>query len=333
TKGNPVTPLEAALDLQRSFYENSKRNRFIRQLIEATTDKTRTLNDPDILSSLRPIILPDWTLHEVGDNNLRILYKIVQDIIHRVNQSDQQPPIGQFEKCCFTEYFVQLFLLYSNPLEFIRELLEKLSDSVISRDIMIFAPSLTFSIPFRDTFIQLKKHPSRHELARFSNELIRQAHNSHSLQVPLIEPVISHSGNTANDTTASNGNRFTDPIRQFNSYHRASGSTSCSSDSLRYLQQGARPKRTVLANQQDISSQKRLMARPSCGDHQAGGAHNRSDLEVSGINQNFLSKHSTDGSLLIELKRRAQEKEEKKTQRIEALTEEVQGLRIENREL
>ncbi|WP_257282476.1 CHY zinc finger protein [Endozoicomonas sp. ISHI1] len=338
TRGNPVTPLEVALDLQRSFYENSERNRFIKQLIEATTDKTRTLNDPDMLSALRPIIPPDRPLPKAGDNNLKILYKIVKDIINRLNQSDHQPPIGEFEKCCFTEYFVQLFLLYSNPLESIRKLLEKISDSVISRDIMIHASSFTFSVSFRDTFIQFEQHPSFHELERLSNQLMRQSRTSHSvrehsLQLPLVEPVISHSDNSSNDTTASNRYRFTDSIQPVNSYRSPSVSVANDFPSHRYLQQGARPKRTVLANQQNVSSQKRLKARPSYGDHQANKAHNRSDLEVSGINQNFLSKYSTDGSLLIELKRRAQEKEEKKRQQIEALTEEVQGLRIENREL
>ncbi|WP_257274700.1 hypothetical protein, partial [Endozoicomonas sp. SESOKO4] len=338
TRGNPVTPLEVALDLQRSFYENSERNRFIKQLIEATTDKTRTLNDPDMLSALRPIIPPDRPLPKAGDNNLKILYKIVKDIINRLNQSDHQPPIGEFEKCCFTEYFVQLFLLYSNPLESIRKLLEKISDSVISRDIMIHASSFTFSVSFRDTFIQFEQHPSFHELERLSNQLMRQSRTSHSvrehsLQLPLVKPVIGHSDNSSNDTTASNRYRFTDSIQPVNSYRSPSVSIANDFPSHRYLQQGARPKQTVLANQQNVSSQKRLKARPSYGDHQANKANNRSDLEVSGINQNFLSKHSTDGSLLIELKRRAQEKEEKKRQQIEALTEEVQGLRIENREL
>ncbi|WP_257280390.1 CHY zinc finger protein [Endozoicomonas sp. ISHI1] len=336
--GNPVTPLEAILELQRSFKEHSLRNRFIEQLIEATSDKTRNLNDPDILSSLQPIIPPDRTLPEAGDNNLRILYKIVQDIIHRVNQSGQQPPIGAFEKCCFAEYFVQLFLLYSNPLESIRELLVKLSDSAIIGDILIHAQSLTFSISFRDTFIQLKQHPSLRELVRLSNELTRQAHTFHSLQkpsrqVPLIAPEISHSDNTSNDTTASNRNRFTDSIQQVNSSHSASGGCSPDLPMDRYLQQGARPKRRALANQQNASSQKQLKERPLYGDHQANKAHNRSDFEVLEINQNVSSKHSTDDSLPIEFKRHAQDKEEKKRQQIEELAEEIEGLRIKNRAL
>uniref|UniRef100_UPI002148DFBD hypothetical protein n=1 Tax=Endozoicomonas sp. SESOKO3 TaxID=2828744 RepID=UPI002148DFBD len=251
-RGNPVTPLEAILELQRSVKKNSLRNRFIKQLIEATSDKTRTLNDPDILFSLQPIIPPARALPETGVNNLRILYKIVQDIIRRINQSDQQTLIGQFEKYCFIEYFLQLFLLYSNPLEPIRELLGKISDSVISRDIVIHAQTLTLPISFRDAFIELEQHPSRHESAHLSNELIRRTHTFHSsLKVPLIAPVISHSDNTANATTASNAIRFTDSIRQVNGSHSASGSGCCSPDfpTDRYLQQGARPKRRALANQ------------------------------------------------------------------------------------
>ncbi|WP_257280391.1 CHY zinc finger protein [Endozoicomonas sp. ISHI1] len=185
---------------------------------------------------------------------------------------------------------------------------------------------------------QLKQHPSLRELVRLSNELTRQAHTFHSLQkpslqVPLIAPEISHSDNTSNDTTASNRNRFNDSIQQVNSSHSASGGCSPDLPMDRYLQQGARPKRRALANQQNASSQKQLKERPLYGDHQANKAHNRSDFEVSGINQNFLSKHSTDDSLPIELKRHAQEKEKKKRQQIEELAEEVEGLRIKNRAL
>ncbi|WP_422139745.1 RING finger and CHY zinc finger domain-containing protein [Endozoicomonas sp. ALC020] len=179
TSGNTVTPLEAILKLQRSFYENSTRNRFIEQLIEATSDQTRTLDDFNILSELQPIIATDRSMPEANDNNLMILYKIVQDFINRFNQSDQQPSIGHFEKSCFTEYFVQLLLLYSNPVESIRELLGKMSDSVIRHDIMNSAQSLTFSTPFHAILIQLEQHPSFHELEGLSNELIRQAPGSH----------------------------------------------------------------------------------------------------------------------------------------------------------
>ncbi|WOG27560.1 RING finger and CHY zinc finger domain-containing protein [Endozoicomonas sp. 8E] len=173
TQGNTVTPLEAILKLQRSFYENSTRNRFIEQLIEATSDQSRTLDNLNIPSERQPMIPPDRSMPEAGDNNLMILYKIVQDIINRFNQSDPQPSIGHFEKSCFTEYLVQLLLLYSNPLESIRELLGKISDSVIRHDIMISAQSLTFSTPFRAILIQLDQHPSFHELERLSNELIK----------------------------------------------------------------------------------------------------------------------------------------------------------------
>ncbi|WOG27572.1 hypothetical protein [Endozoicomonas sp. 8E] len=345
TLGITVTPLEAILQLQRSFDENSTRNQFIKQLIEATSDQTRTLDDFNIPSELQPITPPDRALPEVADNNLMILYKIVLNIIHRVNQSDQQPPIGHFEQCCFTEYFVKLFLLYSNPLESIRELLGKISDPGISRDIMISAQSFTFSISFRDTFIQLNEHPSRRELVRLSNELIKQAHTfdslqvpslqahslqayslqahslqahslqAHSLQAPFVEPVSSHSDITFNTTTANNGNTLTNSSQPVNSYHSASGSN----DSLpglaadRYLQQGARPKLPSLAGPQNASFQKRSQTRRSHGYHQSSRADDRSDLEELGIDPNFLSKHSTDGSILVELKRRAQEKRKKKT--------------------
>ncbi|WP_257276346.1 RING finger domain-containing protein, partial [Endozoicomonas sp. SESOKO4] len=237
TKGNPVTPLEAALDLQRSFYENSKRNRFIKQLIEATTDKTRTLNDPDKLSALRPIIPPDRPLPKAGDNNLDILYKIVQDIIHRVNQSDQQPPIGQFEKYCFIEYFVQLFLFYSNPLELIRHLLGQISDSAVTHEIIIAAQSLKSASSFSNTFMQFHQHPSFHELQHFLNEGLIQLHTDPSPR----EPEISSTG-------------------QVHSFDSASGSG--------YSQQGARPKRRAHNHQPNVLRQKGLKTRQSCDNHQ-----------------------------------------------------------------
>ncbi len=335
TAGNTVTPLEAILHLQRSFDENSTRNQFIRQLIEATSDQTRILDDFNNPSELQPIAPPDWALPEAADSNLMILYKIVLDIIHRVNQSDQQPPIGNFEKCCFTEYFVQLFLLCSNPLVPIRELLGKISDSGISRDIMISAQSFTFSISFRDIFIQLNQHPSRLELVRLSNELIKQAHTiellqmpslqasslhasslkASSLQAPFTEPVISQRDIAFKTTTANNGNMLTHSIQQVNSYHNASRSTDSAPGLAtdRYLQQGARPKLPALAGPQNASFQRRSQTRHSHGHHQSNWADDRSDLEELGIDQNFLIKHSIDNSILVDLKRRAQEKEKKKT--------------------
>ncbi|WP_252179303.1 hypothetical protein [Endozoicomonas sp. 4G] len=256
--GETVTPLEAILQLQRSFNEDSLRNRFLEQLIEATSDETRTLNDPDILSSLQPMIPPDWSLPEAGNNNLMILHKIVLNIIHRVNQSDRQPPIGQFEKRCLTEYFVQLFLLYSNPLESICELLRAIPDPVIIRDILMFAPSLTFSIPFRDTLTQLELHPSSNELMRFSNRLC-------TLLLPCIpteEPsaqgsVARNNDNTSNEIIADNANTFTDSFRQVDSGQNASGVSASSPGSTtdRYLQSGARPKQCTRAGRQKNSGQ------------------------------------------------------------------------------
>ncbi|WP_448215529.1 CHY zinc finger protein [Endozoicomonas sp. 2B-B] len=303
TSGNSVTPLEAILKLQRSFYENSTRNRFIEQLIEATSVQTRTLDTVNILSERQPMIPPDRSMPEAGDNNLMILYKIVQDIINRFNQSVQQPSLGHFEKSCLTEYFVQLLLLYSNPLESIRELLEKISDSVIRRDIMIFAQSFTFSIPFRETLIQLEQHPSFHELERLSNELMRQAPASRILQEPSLV-----------NSTGSTGSSPVLPA-------------------YRYLQQGARPKLSDPGDQQNASSQKRFQTGSSYGNHLTNGAHNRSDLEASGINQNFSTKHSTDDSLLVGLKGRAQEKKEKKRQQTKELTEQAQELPLEKQSL
>ncbi|WP_257274178.1 CHY zinc finger protein [Endozoicomonas sp. SESOKO4] len=191
SRGNPVTPIEAVLQLQRSFKENSSRNRFIEQLIEATSDKTRTLNDLDMLS-LQPMP-PDRVLPQ-ADNNLRILYKILLDIIHGANQYDQQPPIGQFEKCCFTEFFAHLFLIYSNPLELIRNLLGEISDLATRHDVMINEQSLTFPTCFLDTFIQFHQHPSFHELKHFVNKLLTQVPApDHSLLVdqPYSQPSLS----------------------------------------------------------------------------------------------------------------------------------------------
>ncbi|WP_422474615.1 RING finger domain-containing protein [Endozoicomonas sp. ALB032] len=143
--GNTVTPLEAILALPRSSHEHSTRNRFIGQLIEAAGNK-------------RQMILSD----------------IVLDIIHKVNQSHQQPQIGDFEKGCFTEYFIQLFLLHSNPVERIRNLLEEISDLAIRNEIINNAQSLTLPTSFLDTLKQFNQHSSFHELMRLSNELRMQ---------------------------------------------------------------------------------------------------------------------------------------------------------------
>ncbi|WOG27570.1 RING finger domain-containing protein [Endozoicomonas sp. 8E] len=189
TSGNAVSPLQAILELQRSFYENSSRNRFIEQLIETTSDETRTLNDPDILASLQPMARP---LPEAGNNNLMILYKIVLDIIHRVNQSDQQPPIGQFEKHCFMEYFVQLFLFYSNPLELIGNLLGQISDLAVTHEIIVAAQSLTSTSSLLNTFIQFHQHPSFHELQHFLNERLRYSQQGARPK----RPALAHQSNT-----------------------------------------------------------------------------------------------------------------------------------------
>ncbi|WP_257280389.1 CHY zinc finger protein [Endozoicomonas sp. ISHI1] len=342
TMGNPVSPLEAILELQRSFYENSLRNRFIEQLIEATSDKTRTLNDPDILSSLQPILPADWTPPEAGDNNLMILHKIVQDLIHRVSQSDEQPPIGQFEKCCFVEYCVQLFLLYSNPVESIRELLGKLSDSVISRDIVISAQSLTFSISFRETFIQLEQHPSFHELEHLSNDLMSQTHTSHSLQELLIEPVIGSSDNTSCEIIASNANTFTDFFQQVNSYQGASGSNDGFSGlpTDRNLQPGSSPKHPALAVQQTDSSQKRFRMRhthglpPDPSAIHAGDASNAGsssdDHETRNLNRGLeKSERLVNESLSLrkanQLKKSTQKKQKKKVRQMAAVSPAMQS--------
>ncbi|WP_422410912.1 MULTISPECIES: RING finger domain-containing protein [unclassified Endozoicomonas] len=143
--GDTITPLEAILALPRSSLEQSTRNRFIRQLIEAA-----------------------------GNNCQMILSEIVLDIIHKLNQPDQPPQIGDFEKCCFTEYFLQLFLLHSNPVERIRNLLEKISDLAIRNEIINNPQSLTLPSPFLDTLKQFNQHSSFLELIRLSNEQCMQ---------------------------------------------------------------------------------------------------------------------------------------------------------------
>ncbi|WP_252177432.1 RING finger domain-containing protein [Endozoicomonas sp. 4G] len=143
--GNTVTPVEAILALPRPSHERSTRNRFIGLLIEAA-----------------------------GNNHQMILSEVVLDIIHKLNQSDQPPQIGHFEKCYFTEYFLQLFLLHSNPVERIRNLLEKISDLPIRNEIIKNEQSLTFPTSFLDTLEQFNQHSSIDELIRLSNELRMQ---------------------------------------------------------------------------------------------------------------------------------------------------------------
>ncbi|WP_252177399.1 RING finger domain-containing protein [Endozoicomonas sp. 4G] len=143
--GDTITPLEAILALPRSFDEHSTRNRFIGQLIAAA-----------------------------GNNRQMILSEIVLDIIHKLNQSDQQSQIGHFEKCCFTEYFLQLLLLYPNPVKRIRNLLEKISDFSIRNEIINNAQSLTLPISFLDILKQFNQHSSLHEFIHLSNELRMQ---------------------------------------------------------------------------------------------------------------------------------------------------------------
>ncbi|WP_252177398.1 RING finger domain-containing protein [Endozoicomonas sp. 4G] len=154
-RGSTVTPLEAILALPRSYHDHSTRNRFIEQLIEAAGY--------------------DYLMIFYGNQLQMILSKIVQDIIHKVNQSHQQPPIGHFEKRCMTEYLTQLFLIYSNPVERIRNLLEELSDSAIRNEVINDAQSLIFPNSFVNTLAQSDQHPSFHELMRLSEELRIQA--------------------------------------------------------------------------------------------------------------------------------------------------------------
>ncbi|WP_422473571.1 CHY zinc finger protein [Endozoicomonas sp. ALB032] len=465
TRGNAVTPLEAVLELQRTYRENSVRNRFIRQLIEATSDETQALNDLGTLSTSEPIIPPEQALPEAADNNLMILYKIVQDIIDRVNQSDQQPPIGQFEQCCFTEYFVQLFLFYEKPLGPIRELLGKVSDITTRSNILFHARPFTFPKPFIN-ITQFDQHPSFQELLSFSDKLLRQVQSYSSSQAPSpkesspqaslirnrdyisddttdgacpepdehqsecngdntsneiivsnaspfsdsiqpvdslqassftdsvqpadsfqassltdsVQPVDSLQANSLTDSVqpvdsfqasanthsiqpadSFQASSFTDSVRPVDSFQasanthsirtvdsfKASANTylirpvdsfqasanthsiwsvdgfKASSNTLslrpvgslqsasgatgstpnvptnRYLQQGARPKQTALTNQRIGPFERRLQAGRSHGAYHASRARDRSDMEVSGINQDFLSKHTTDASLLV----------------------------------
>ncbi len=236
SRDESITPLETVLQLQRSLEQNSLRNPFIEQLIEATSDKKQTLNDLDTLPALQTIIPPDPAIPEAGDNNLMILYKIVQDIIQRVNQSDQQPPVGHFEKRCFAEYFVQLFLTYSNPLELIHYLSGQISDLAIRIDIITVAQSFTFPASFADTFAHFHQHPALHELQHFVNEQLIQLRTDPSPH----EPVMSSTP-------------------QVNSCQSASGTG--------YSKQGARPKQPALTHQANGLRQKRLKKRRSHGGH------------------------------------------------------------------
>ncbi|WOG27567.1 CHY zinc finger protein [Endozoicomonas sp. 8E] len=264
-----VTPLEAILKLQRSFNENSLRNLFIEQLIKATSNTRLNLNNLHALSLLQPIIPPDRAMPEKGGNNLLILYKIVLNIIHKVNQSDVEPPMSQFERCCFTEYFAQLFLIYSNPVELIRNLLGKISDLSLRHVVLINPQSLTFPNCFLNTFIQFQ-HPSIPELERLSDELMGYAQNSHLQQVPSIEPVIANSDTISHETTVSSKDTST-IHQQADSNKRASGSSGSSPSILndRYSQLEAEPSQPALAYQQNDASQEQLQAGPSSGDHQA----------------------------------------------------------------
>ncbi|WOG27568.1 CHY zinc finger protein [Endozoicomonas sp. 8E] len=264
-----VTPLEAILKLQRSFKENSLRNLFIEQLIKATSNTKQNLNNLHALSLLQPIIPPDRAMPEAGDNNLLILYKIVLDIIHKVNQSDIEPPMREFERCCFTEYFAQLFLIYSNPVELIRDLLGKISDLALRRVVMINPQSLTFPTRFLNTFIQFHQHPSIPELERLSDELTGDAQNYYLQQVPSIEPVISNSDTLSDETIVSS--KDTSTIYQADNNQRASGSSGSSPCILtdRNSQLEAEPNQPALAYQQNNASQERLHAGPSSDDHHA----------------------------------------------------------------
>ncbi|WP_422473584.1 MULTISPECIES: hypothetical protein [unclassified Endozoicomonas] len=322
-----VTPLEAILKLQRSCNENSSRNLFIEQLIKATCNTKKNLSKFNILSTLRPAIPPDQAVLAAGDNNLLILNKIVLDIIHKANQSDQQPPVGQFEKCCFVEFFAQLFLIYSNPVELIRNLLGKISDLALRYDVMINPQSLTFPACFLYNFTQFHQHPSFPELKRLLNELMRQAQNSHLQQVPSIEPFISNSDTTANETIASSGDTST--IQRAVCNQRASGFTGSSP----CLLAGRNPKleassnQPALVHQQNDASRERLQAGPSSGDLQATGTQERSDLAVLRTNQNHLSNLLIDGPLLEELAKHALKRRVKKRQQLKQLERQMKARR------
>ncbi|WP_252177403.1 RING finger domain-containing protein [Endozoicomonas sp. 4G] len=153
--GNTITPLKAILALPRSAHEDSTRNRFIKHLIESAGYR--------------------YLMVFYRNKLLMILYNIVLDIIHKVNQSHQQPPIEHFEKRCFAEYFIQLLLIYSNPVERIRNLLEEISDLAIRNEIINDAQSLIFPKSFVDTLAQSDHQPSFHELMRLSDEVRIQA--------------------------------------------------------------------------------------------------------------------------------------------------------------
>ncbi|WP_252177425.1 RING finger domain-containing protein [Endozoicomonas sp. 4G] len=155
-----VTPLKAILVLPRSSHEHSTRDRFIKQLIAAAGNSY-----PMIWSDKNHLMI--WS----DNNHLMILHKIVLDIINKVNQSHQQLPIGHFEKRCFTEYFIQLFLLDSHPVERIRNLLEEISDLAIRNEIINDTKSLKSPSSFLDILTQSNQHPSFHELLRLSDEL------------------------------------------------------------------------------------------------------------------------------------------------------------------
>ncbi|WP_448215525.1 CHY zinc finger protein [Endozoicomonas sp. 2B-B] len=266
-----VTPLEAVLKLQRSCNENSLRNLFIEQLIEATSNTKQYLNNLHTLSLLRPIIPPARAMPEEGNNNLLMLYKIALDIIHKVNQSDTEPPMSQFERCCFTEYFAQLFLIYSNPVELIRNLLGKISDLPTRHVLMINPQSLTFPNRFLNTFIQFHQHPSISELERLSDELMGYAKNPHLQQVPSIEPVTGKSDTISDETIVSNKDTST-IHQQANSNKRASGSSGSSHCIVtgRYSELEAEPNQPALAYQQNNVSQERLQAGPSSVDPRPG---------------------------------------------------------------
>ncbi|WP_252177443.1 CHY zinc finger protein [Endozoicomonas sp. 4G] len=260
--GHPVTPLEAVLKLPLAFKENASlriRNGFIEALIRVTSGNRESLNKPDIWSELQPIITADQAMSEAGNNNLRILHKIVWDIVHKASQSDQ-PPIGAFEKKCFTEYFAQLFLTYSNPLQLIRNLLGAISDVAIRCDVLTNTEALTLPSRFLEGFIRFHQHPSFHELQDFKNKLIYQA----ALPAPP------------------------------DSDHSASGAVAPDPANDIYLQQGARPK----TNRSNNASQRRLQARRTNGDNQTHRAQARSDSQELGLKLDFLRRHSTDASIL-----------------------------------
>ncbi|AMO58176.1 hypothetical protein GZ77_20815 [Endozoicomonas montiporae] len=175
SNGNNVTPVKAILRLQRSDDENSLRNGLIQQLIEATSKQPAVSSDQDI-SELQQITQSDQLLPEAVRHKLSISREIVLDIIHKINQPGQKLPLGDFEKRCFAEYFIQLLLYNSSPIESIRERLEEISNLAIRHNILFSATSFTLpTTTFADASTKFQPRLSFFdELQEFLNQLSDQ---------------------------------------------------------------------------------------------------------------------------------------------------------------